>query len=87
MTMRAEDDGLIHLDSTAGALRGASWRFETSARDYGTLVLTWGHFDLADGLWLIRLMTDADIAFRPGLSLAAQLMMVRGLRGRLLLAS
>ncbi len=86
MRMRAEDDGLIHLNATSGAMEGATWRFETIPRDYGTLVMTWGHFDLSNGLWLVRLVTDTDIAFRPGLSLAAQLMMVRGLRGRLLLA-
>lgn len=76
-------DGLIHMDGVSGALREARWRFDTTPRPYGTLVMTWGRFDLADGLWLIRVITEADGAFRPGLSSAAQLMMVRGLRLRI----
>ena len=53
------------------------------ARPYGTLVFSWGRFDPADWLWLLRVVTDADAAFRPGLGSATQLMMVRGLRTRL----
>ena len=61
----------------------ARWRFRTRTRDYGTLLVGWGRFDLGDGLWLVRVVQDADPAFRPGLSSSAELMMVRGLRTRL----
>ena len=77
-------DGRVHLDGVVGALSQARWRFETIARPYGTIVVTWGRFDPADGMWLLRTITDADGAFRPGLASATQLMMVRGLRTRLI---
>lgn len=77
-------DGRVHLDGVQGALSTARWRFETVARPYGTMVVTWGRFDPAEGLWLLRAVTDADGAFRPGLGGAAQLMLVRGLRSRLI---
>lgn len=77
-------DGRVHLDGVGGALSQARWRFETIGRPYGTIVVTWGRFDPADGMWLLRTVTDADGAFRPGLAGAAQLMMVRGLRTRLI---
>jgi hypothetical protein len=84
MQLGEASDGRVHLDGVQGALAAARWRFETTARPYGTLVVTWGRFDPADGLWLLRVVTDADGAFRPGLGSAAQLMMVRGLRTRLI---
>jgi hypothetical protein len=83
MHMREESDGLLALDGESGALGGARWRFRTRPRDYGTLLVAWGRFDLGDGLWLVRVVEDADPAFRPGLSSSAELMMVRGLRTRL----
>lgn len=84
MRLGEQGDGRVHLDGVQGALSAARWRFETIARPYGTLVFTWGRFDPADGLWLLRVVTDADAAFRPGLGSATQLMMVRGLRTRLI---
>jgi hypothetical protein len=84
MLVAPQSDGTVHLDGVRGALGGARWRFETAQRPYGTLVTTWGRFDPADGLWLIRVVTDADGAFRPGLASATQLMMMRGLRTRLI---
>ncbi|AKF03932.1 SRPBCC family protein [Sandaracinus amylolyticus] len=84
MRLGEQPDGRVHLDGVQGALHAARWRFETIARPYGTLVFTWGRFDPADGLWLLRVVTDADAAFRPGLGSATQLMMVRGLRTRLI---
>ncbi|MDQ3031348.1 MAG: SRPBCC family protein [Myxococcota bacterium] len=84
MHLGEHTDGRVHLDGVQGALAGARWRFETIARPYGTLVVTWGRFDPAEGLWLLRVVTEADGAFRPGLGSAAQLMMVRGLRTRLI---
>ncbi len=83
MRIHEHSDGLVHMDGVSGALAQARWRFQTTARPYGALVLTWGRFDLSDGLWLVRVISDADPAFRPGLSAGAQLMMVRGLRARL----
>jgi hypothetical protein len=83
MHMREQSDGILALDGESGALGGARWRFRTRPRDYGTLLLAWGRFDLGDGLWLVRVVQDADPAFRPGLSSSAELMMVRGLRTRL----
>lgn len=83
MHMREQSDGVLALDGESGALGGARWRFRTRPRDYGTLLLAWGRFDLGDGLWLVRVVEDADPAFRPGLSSSAELMMVRGLRTRL----
>lgn len=84
MQLGEHDDGRVHLDGVQGALSAARWRFETVARPYGTLVITWGRFDPADGMWLLRVVTEADGAFRPGLASATQLMMVRGLRTRLI---
>lgn len=84
MLLAVRPDGRVHLDGVQGALARARWRFETVARPYGTLVVTWGRFDPADGVWLMRVVTDADGAFRPGLASATQLMMMRGLRTRLL---
>lgn len=83
MHMREQSDGILALDAESGALNGARWRFRTRTRDYGTLLTAWGRFDLGDGLWLVRVVQDADPAFRPGLSSSAELMMVRGLRTRL----
>lgn len=83
MHMREQPDGIVALDAESGALNGARWRFRTRTRDYGTLLTAWGRFDLGDGLWLVRVVQDADPAFRPGLSSSAELMMVRGLRTRL----
>lgn len=83
MRLREASDGRVHLDGIEGAFAQARWRFETIARPYGTLVVTWGRFDPADGLWLIRVVTEADPAFRPGIAGATQLMMLRGLRARL----
>ncbi|MFO0685449.1 MAG: SRPBCC family protein [Sandaracinus sp.] len=83
MHMREQPDGILALDAESGALNGARWRFRTRTRDYGTLLTAWGRFDLGDGLWLVRVVQDADPAFRPGLSSSAELMMVRGLRTRL----
>ena len=83
MHMREQPDGVLALDGESGALGGARWRFRTRTRDYGTLLVAWGRFDLGDGLWLVRVVQDADPAFRPGLSSSAELMMVRGLRTRL----
>jgi hypothetical protein len=83
MHMREQPDGILALDGESGALGGARWRFRTRTRDYGTLLVGWGRFDLGDGLWLVRVVQDADPAFRPGLSSSAELMMVRGLRTRL----
>lgn len=83
MHMREQPDGILALDGESGALGGARWRFRTRTRDYGTLLVAWGQFDLGDGLWLVRVVQDADPAFRPGLSSSAELMMVRGLRTRL----
>ncbi len=83
MHMREQSDGVLALDAESGALDGARWRFRTRTRDYGTLLTAWGRFDLGDGLWLVRVVQDADPAFRPGLSSSAELMMVRGLRTRL----
>lgn len=83
MHMSEHTDGILALDGESGALGGARWRFRTRPRDYGTLLLAWGRFDLGDGLWLVRVVQDADPAFRPGLSSSAELMMVRGLRTRL----
>lgn len=83
MTMSERDDGTHCLDATSGALEGAAWRFAVTPRDYGVLLTSWGRFDLADGLWLIDVVEDADPSFRPGLSSSAELMMVRGLRTRL----
>jgi hypothetical protein len=84
MQLGETSDHRIHLDGVEGALSAARWRFETVARPYGTLVVTWGRFDPTDGLWLLRVVTDADGAFRPGLASATQLMMLRGLRTRLI---
>lgn len=84
MHLAEASDGRVHLDGVEGALAAARWRFETIERPYGTLVVTWGRFDPADGLWLLRVVTEADGAFRPGLASAAQLMFVRGLRTRLI---
>lgn len=84
MRMYETPDRLVRLDGTGGALDDARWRFETVPRDASTIVLTWGHFDLADGLWLIRVVTESDASMRPGLSAAAELMMIRGLRSRLI---
>ena len=83
MHMREQPDGILALDGESGALGGARWRFRTRTRDYGTLLTAWGGFDLGDGLWLVRVVQEADPAFRPGLSSSAELMMVRGLRTRL----
>lgn len=83
MQMDSAGDHAVRLDGVSGALSASRWRFETAARPYGTLVTTWGRFDPADGFWLLRVVTDADAAFRPGLASATQLMMVRGLRHRL----
>jgi hypothetical protein len=82
MHMTEHADGVIALDGESGALSTARWRFRTRPRDYGTLVTAWGRFDLAEGLWLVRVVQDADAAFRPGLSASAELMMLRGLRAR-----
>jgi hypothetical protein len=82
MHMTERPDTVIALDGESGALEGARWRFRTTPRDYGTLVTAWGRFDLAEGLWLVRVVQDADAAFRPGLSASAELMMLRGLRAR-----
>jgi hypothetical protein len=84
MRLAERGDGRVHLDGIHGAFARARWRFETIARAYGTLVVTWGRFDPADGVWLVRVVTEADAAFRPGLACATQLMMVRGLRTRLI---
>ena len=83
MHMREQSDGVLALDGESGALGSARWRFRTRPRDYGTLLVAWGHFDLGDGLWLVHVVEEADPAFRPGLSSSAELMMVRGLRTRL----
>jgi hypothetical protein len=82
MHMTERTAGVIALDGESGALSTARWRFHTRPRDYGTLVTAWGRFDLAEGLWLVRVVQDADAAFRPGLSSSAELMMLRGLRAR-----
>ncbi len=82
MHMTEHADRVIALDGESGALATARWRFRTRPRDYGTLVTAWGRFDLAEGLWLVRVVQDADGAFRPGLSASAELMMLRGLRAR-----
>ena len=83
MHMHEEPDRVLALDGESGALASARWRFRTRTRDYGTLLLAWGRFDLGEGLWLVRVVQVADPAFRPGLSSSAELMMVRGLRTRL----
>lgn len=83
MRMSERDSGILCLDATEGALEGAAWRFELTPRDYGTLVMGWGTFDLGTGLWLVNVVQGADPSFRPGLSASAELMMVRGLRYRL----
>jgi hypothetical protein len=83
MLMSEHADGVLCLDATDGALEGAAWRFELTPRDYGTLVMAWGTFDLGSGLWLIDVVQGADPSFRPGLSASAELMMMRGLRYRL----
>ena len=83
MHMHEQTDGILALDAESGALSGAHWRFRTRPRDYGSLVVAWGTFDLGEGLWLVRVVQDADPAFRPGLSSSAELMMIRGLRTRL----
>lgn len=80
-----EPGGRMFLDGEEGALSHARWRFETLASGAaGTTVVSWGRFDPADGLWLLRVVSEADAAFRPGLATATQLMMIRGLRHRLL---
>lgn len=85
MTMSERADGTHCLDATSGALSGAAWRFALTVRDYGVIMTSWGRFDLGDGLWLIDVVEDADPSFRPGLSSSAELMMVRGLRARLMM--
>ena len=84
MRIREGADRDIRMEGTGGALDTARWRFRTIPMGYGTLLIAAGRFDLADGLWLVRVVQDADPSFRPGLSAAAQLMMVRGLRTRLI---
>ena len=82
MHMTTRPDSVIALDGESGALATARWRFHSRPRDFGTLVTAWGRFDLGEGLWLVRVVQDADPAFRPGLSASAELMMLRGLRAR-----
>jgi len=84
MLLRDTPGGRIQLDGVHGSLADARFRFETIARPYGTLVVTWGRFDPSEGFWLLRVVTNADAAFRPGLAGAAQLMLIRGLRTRLI---
>jgi hypothetical protein len=84
MLLGETNGGRVHLDGIEGALASARWRFETIARPYGTLVVTWGRFDPGEGIWLLRVVAEADGAFKPGLGSATQLMMMRGLRTRLI---
>lgn len=84
MLLGEASGGRVHLDGVEGALASARWRFETVERPYGTLVVTWGRFDPGEGIWLLRVVGEADAAFKPGLASAAQLMMMRGLRTRLI---
>ena len=82
--MRMSDQQpLVSIDATGGALHGGTWNFElTPLGKRATLVTGWARFDFSDSTWLLEKMVSADTYVGHGMSAASEVMLVRALRSR-----
>jgi hypothetical protein len=83
-TMRlSERDSVVAVDAISGALNGGKWRFEASRLGRGTtLVVGWTSFDMRNSTWMLEALIAADPYLAPGLTAAADVMLMRSLRSR-----
>lgn len=80
MQMR-DDDPVLSIEATEGALEGGEWRFEARAvSKRATMVSGWASFDLRRSTWLVRALADADPYLGHGMTAASEVMLVRALR-------
>jgi hypothetical protein len=82
--MRLSERGpVVAVDAVSGALNGGKWRFEASKLEKGTtLVVGWTSFDMRNSTWLLEALIAADPYLAPGLTAAADVMLMRSLRSR-----
>ncbi|MGD8858698.1 MAG: SRPBCC family protein [Myxococcales bacterium] len=82
MQMRDEDP-VVAIEATDGALQGGRWHFETAAVRKGvTMIAGWARFDLRNSNWLLRSLLGADPYLGHGMTAASEVMLVRALRSR-----
>lgn len=80
MRMR-DDDPVVAIEATDGALQGGEWRFETRALSkHATMVSGWASFDVTRSTWLVRALASADPYLGHGMTAASEVMLVRALR-------
>lgn len=84
--MRMRDDNpLVSIDATEGALSGGRWVFHTrplGKQQQATLMSGWARFDLRKSSWLLRNLVDADPYLGHGMTAASEVMLLRALRSR-----
>ena len=82
MQMR-DDDPVVAIQATEGALLGGQWRFEARAlAKEATMVSGWASFDLTRSTWLLKALAEADPYLGHGMTAASEVMLVRALRSR-----
>lgn len=82
MQMR-DDDPILAIDATGGALAGGEWRFEAKpVSKRATMVSGWASFDLTRSTWLLEALARTDPYLAHGMTAASEVMLLRALRSQ-----